>query len=91
MRSKTSLISATSEVLLEQDGEERQLALEYIAEAWNAAEEEGLDPAALAPAWLFAAITPLVRAHGEDAAAANIARLPERIRAGDYNLSRSLQ
>jgi hypothetical protein len=91
MKSKTLLTSATSEVLLERDREERQLALEYIAEAWNAAEEDGVEPGALAHASLFAAITTLVRAHGDDAAAELVAKLPERIRAGEYNLSRSLQ
>jgi hypothetical protein len=32
-----------------------------------------------------------VRLHGDDAAAALIAKLPERILAGDYHTSRSLQ
>jgi len=69
----------------------RQLALEYLAQAWNTAEDEGVEPKALAHASLFAAITTFVNAYGEEAAAELVAALPERIRAGEYNLSRSLQ
>ncbi len=70
---------------------ERQLALEYLAEAWNVAEEEGIRSEDLAHASLFAAVATLVRTHGELGAAEIIAALPARIRAGEYSLSRSLQ
>ena len=43
---------------------------------------------ALAHASLFAAIATLVRVHGEEAAAKVVAALPDRIRAGEYNLER---
>jgi hypothetical protein len=75
----------------ERDQEERQLALEYLADAWNYAETEGVESEALAHAALFAALATLVKAHGEDAAAALITRLPERIRHGEYSVGRSLQ
>ena len=75
----------------EGDAEERQIALEYLAEAWNAAEEDGIETLALAHASLFAALATLVRAHGEEMTADLVAALPERIRAGEYNLNRSLQ
>jgi hypothetical protein len=68
--------------------EERQIALEYLAEAWNTAEDEGVESLALAHASLFAAIATLVRAHGEDATAAMVSALPDRIRGGEYNLER---
>ena len=67
---------------------ERQLALEYLAEAWNTAEDEGVQSLALAHASLFAAIATMVRAHGEDATALMVGALPERIRNGEYNLDR---
>ena len=67
---------------------ERQLALEYLAEAWNTAEDEGVESLALAHASLFAAIATLVRAHGEDATALMMGALPDRIRNGEYNLDR---
>ncbi len=67
---------------------ERQLALEYLAEAWNSAEDEGIESLALAHASLFAALATLVRAHGEDATATLVSTLPDRIRGGEYNLER---
>ena len=87
----TKIAPSAADILIEQDREERQLALEYIAEAWNTAEDEGVEPSALAHASLFAAITTLVRSYGEDATAQLVGALPERIRAGEYNLKRSLQ
>jgi hypothetical protein len=69
----------------------RQLALEYLAEAWNLAEDDGVETADLAQASLFAAIASLVSAHGESATAMLVEALPSRIRAGEYNLERSLQ
>ena len=68
--------------------EARQLALEYLAEAWNTAEDDGVESLALAHASLFAAIATLVRAHGEEATALLVAGLPDRIRGGEYNLER---
>ena len=75
--------------MIEEEREERQLALEYLAEAWNTAEEEGVESQALAHASLFAALATLVRAYGEEATAELVAGLPSRIRAGEYNLKRS--
>ena len=75
--------------MIEEEREERQLALEYLAEAWNTAEEEGVESQALAHASLFAALATLVRTYGEEATAELVAGLPSRIRAGEYNLRRS--
>ncbi len=91
MKPAKSILPPAADALIEDDREERQLALEYIAEAWNNAEEDGVEQRALAHASLFAGITTLVRNYGEEAAATLIAALPERIRAGDYSLERSLQ
>lgn len=71
--------------------EQRQLALEYIAQAWNDAEQDGLEGEAIAHAALFAAIATLVKDFGEGTTADLIAKLPERIRSGEYSLSRSIQ
>jgi len=79
------------ERLANQEREERQMALEYVAGAWNEAEDDGINPLALAHASLFAAITSMVEHYGETAAAELIGDLPERIRHGEYNLMRSLQ
>lgn len=75
----------------EQGQAERQIALEYLAEAWNNAEEDGLETAALAHASLFAALATFVRMHGDEATADLVAQLPDRIRTGEYNLERILQ
>ena len=53
---------------VEVESEERQIALEYLAEAWNTAEEDGIESRALAHASLFAALATLVRQHGEEIA-----------------------
>jgi hypothetical protein len=81
----------SADALIEEERADRQLALEYIAEAWNTAEEDGIEPNALAHASLFAAITTFVKTYGDEAAADIVASLPERIRSGEYNLTRSLQ
>ena len=76
---------------LDRDHSERQLALEYLAEAWNAAEDDGVENIALAHASLFAALATFVKLHGDEATAELVALLPERIRSGEYNLERILQ
>jgi hypothetical protein len=76
---------------LEREQGERQLALEYLAEAWNSAEEEGVESEALAHASLFAALATFVRLRGEEITAEMLAQLPEKVRAGEYNLERRLQ
>ena len=67
---------------------ERQLALEYLAEAWNPAEDDGVKSLALAHASLIAALATLVRTLGEEATALLVAGLPDRIRSGEYDLDR---
>jgi hypothetical protein len=76
---------------IERDQEERQIALEYLAEAWNSAERDGIEGEALAHAAMFAAFATLVKTFGEDATADLIAKLPDRIRHGEYSLDRSVQ
>lgn len=86
---KHAFDDAVTRALLESS--ERQIALEYLAEAWNDAEDDGIESIDLAHASLFAALATLVRVHGEAAAADLVAALPDRMRAGEYNLDRSLQ
>jgi len=88
---KSSLWSVAGHGPFEQGQAERQIALEYLAEAWNSAEEDGLETSALAHASLFAALATFVRMHGDEATADLIAQLPDRIRTGEYNLERILQ
>ena len=88
---KTMFAPASGLPVFDHDQGERQLALEYLAEAWNYAEEDGVQTAALAHASLFAALATFVKMHGDDATAALVELLPERIRTGEYNLDRILQ
>ncbi len=91
MKTTKNNVPSPAESLIEQDHAERQLALEYIAEAWNTAEEDGVEQPALAHASLFAALATFVKMHGDEATADLIALLPDRIRSGEYNLDRILQ
>jgi LPS O-antigen subunit length determinant protein (WzzB/FepE family) len=92
MPSTKSIFSSDSTTGASEEAQvDRQIALEYLAEAWNSAEEDGLESAALAHASLFAALATFVRMHGDDATAEMIRQLPDRIRAGEYNLDRVLQ
>ena len=88
---KTQFSPASGHSPLDQDNGERQLALEYLAEAWNCAEDDGVHSAALAHASLFAALATFVKMHGDEATADLVAMLPDRIRSGEYNLERILQ
>lgn len=89
--SRTTFPFPTSDAAFEAEQEERQIALEYLADAWNAAEADGVDGEALAHAALFAAIATLVRDYGEDAVSKLIGNIPERISNGEYTLDRVIQ
>lgn len=77
--------------LSQTENDERQIALEYLADAWTSAEQDGVEPDALAHAALFAALATLVTQHGEHATAELVATLVARIEQGEYSLARSLQ
>lgn len=82
---------ATALQSLQKDHEERQIALEYLVDAWQSAEQDGVESEALAHAALFAAFATLVDHFGEEVTADLIAELPERIRRGEYSLNRTVQ
>lgn len=84
-------LGETLETIAETERFERQIALEYIAEAWTAAEGDGIETMALAHASLFAALAALVKRHGERITAELVATLPDRVRSGEYTLDRTLQ
>lgn len=66
----------------------RQEALRYILEAWEEALHDGIEPEMLANAALFAALTDLIDAYGEDAVAKMTNGLSRRIRHGEFTLKR---
>jgi hypothetical protein len=88
MRLKSAIPDFNDESDSARNRDQRQLALEYVAEAWNSAEDEGVQTLALAHASLFAALTTLVRAHGEEATAQLLGELPDRVASGEYTLDR---
>ena len=85
----TNLLDRTTaedpEALL-REREARNTALRHIIEAWDEALLSGVHPEQMASAMLYAAITEMVGAHGEEAVAEMVASLPERIRSGEYTL-----
>ncbi len=69
----------------------RHAALRYIVEAWEEAVYDGLHPDQVASAALFAAVSEMVTAYGEEAVARMLENLPERIRRGEFTLYYSRQ
>ena len=73
------------------DHEQKQAALSYLNEAWAEARHDGVDGDCLAQASLFAALAELVTTYGEDAVATFVEGMPERVRNGEFSLSRATQ
>lgn len=71
--------------------EAKHLALRYILDAWEEAIYDGLDPDCIATAAIFAALSDMIATYGEDPVAAMCERLPERIRAGEFTVSKTKQ
>lgn len=69
----------------------KRKAMRHLERAFDDAEGEGVPVDAVAHAALFAALTTLVDCFGEDCVARMVAELPERITAGGYTLSRTIQ
>lgn len=67
--------------------DERHAALTYLNDAWVEAVRDGLDEDCIVQAALFTALRALVATYGEDASGDFVARLAERVRAGDYTLA----
>jgi hypothetical protein len=66
-------------------------ALRYIAEAWDEATGDGIDPRVLANAALFAAFSQLVETYGESAVISMAEGLKARVERGEFTLKRRLQ
>ena len=71
--------------------EAKHLALRYILDAWEEAVYEGLDPDCIATAAIFAALSDMVETYGEEPVAAMCAKLPDRIRAGEFSVAQTKQ
>jgi hypothetical protein len=71
--------------------ETKQAALRYILEAWEEAVYDGLDSDAIATAAIFAALSDMIGTYGEEPVAIMCERLPERIRSGEFTVSKTKQ
>ena len=71
--------------------QEKHAALRYILEAWEEAVYDGLDPDAIATAAIFAALSDMIATYGEEPVAQMCARLPERIRQGEFTVGKTTQ
>lgn len=70
--------------------EQRQVALQNILDAWDEALGEGVDADILATTAIFAALSDMVEAYGEEAVAEMANGLADRVRQGEFTLNRTL-
>ena len=80
-----------NEELFPEVEQQKVAALNYILEAWGEAILDGLSSESVAHAALFAALSDLVTAYGEEAVAHMTKSLPERIKKGEFSLNRTVQ
>lgn len=71
--------------------EAKHLALRYILDAWEEAVYEGLEPDCIATAAIFAALSDMVATYGEEPVAVMCAKLPDRIRGGEFSVAQTKQ
>ena len=76
---------------LAESNEESLRALGCILDAWDEGMANGIAPEMLAYAAMFAALSDLVSAYGEDAVAKLTAGLGTRIQSGEFTLARTHQ
>ena len=67
--------------------EPKHVALRYILDAWEEALFDGIDSDCVATAAIFAALSDMIAAYGEEPVANMTERLPERIRAGEFTIA----
>lgn len=66
-------------------------ALGFILEAWEQGTEIGIAPELMAYAAIYAALTDLVTAFGEESVERLVGELAPRVRSGEFTLYRSRQ
>ena len=71
--------------------EKQRVALEFFEDAWQAALDEGIEPAILAETAVEAALTGLDREEGQSSVARLVAALGERCENGAFIADRVLQ
>lgn len=71
--------------------DKKRAAFEMLTDAMADAEAEGIERDIVTQAALFAAMIDLVATYGEDAVSDYVAKLPERVRNGEFSVDRVLQ
>jgi len=74
--------------VLPDETEQRRLALQNILDAWDEALTEGVSADILATTAIFAALSDMIEAYGEEAVARMADGLSERVRLGEFTLNR---
>ena len=72
------------------ESDQRRLALENILDAWDESLGEGVSSDVLATTAIFAALSDMVEAYGEEAVAEMAESLADRVRSGEFSLNRIL-
>lgn len=68
--------------------DQRRIALQNILDAWDEALTDGVSADILATTAIFAALSDMVEAYGEEAVAEMAAGLADRVRQGEFTLNR---
>jgi hypothetical protein len=71
--------------------EDKQAALRYILDAWEEAVYDGVNPDSIATAAIFAALSDMIATYGEESIANMCEKLPERIRTGEFTVTKTKQ
>lgn len=68
---------------------QRKLSLQIVLDAWDDALGEGVDPDIVASTAIFAALSDMIATYGEEAVVKMTDGFGERIRQGEFTLSRT--
>jgi len=79
------------DALVPTETDQRRLALQSILDAWDEALAEGVSADILATTAIFAALSDMVEAYGEEPVAEMAAGLADRVRQGEFTLNRVMQ
>ena len=77
--------------ILADPDEQKRAALHYILDAWEEGLHDGIEPEMLANAAIFAALSDLIAAYGEDAVSEMTKGFARRIEHGEFTLHRTTQ
>lgn len=76
------------DALTPDETDQRRMALQSILDAWDDALADGVGADILATTAIFAALSDMVEAYGEEAVAEMASGLADRVRQGEFTLNR---